>query len=152
MKRSNMANGQTKKRTLSMTMGPQFDFQPDEPIRKSNSYHKMFWVPIWLQLTHWEKLKSSRGGWIWIARPRSGLVYGTKHLVCSGGNIWSFQTSAWWKNAQMGGLHRGRVGQGGGPTQLVWVNVSIGFFSWKLSFNLFFRHSRCCFFFKCLKI
>jgi hypothetical protein len=29
-----MANGQTKKRTLSMTIGPQFDFQPERPDQK----------------------------------------------------------------------------------------------------------------------
>ena len=32
-----MASGQTKKRTLSMTMDPQFDFQPLEPdVQKQN--------------------------------------------------------------------------------------------------------------------
>jgi hypothetical protein len=38
MKPSNMASGQTKKRTLSMTMDPQFDFQPSEPdVQKQNN-------------------------------------------------------------------------------------------------------------------
>jgi hypothetical protein len=34
MKRSNKANGQTMKKTLSMTMKPQFDFQPEGPDQK----------------------------------------------------------------------------------------------------------------------
>jgi hypothetical protein len=57
MKRSNMANGQTKKRTLLMMMELQFDFQPQGPDQKKQNQPQNVSVKIWLKLSLWEKLK-----------------------------------------------------------------------------------------------
>jgi hypothetical protein len=86
MKRSNMANEHTKKRTLSMTMEPQFDFQPEGLNEKSKINHKMFCAQIWLKLTLWDKLK---------VIPKS-LNLNCQTLIrsfCSEGKISIFQTS-----------------------------------------------------------
>jgi hypothetical protein len=47
MKRSIMASGQPKKRTLSMMMDPHFDFQPLEPdVQKQNFVLMMFHLDL----------------------------------------------------------------------------------------------------------